>query len=145
MDATIAKAVVDTAHAQRKPVFAHPQNKTCVEVAISAGVDILAHTVPGAGLHLRATGSIQNQRYRVSTDTFASDKNYPDQAAKDYLVQSGVNHLEAFAANGGIILFDTDVGFTKLYDTSLELEFMGLSFRSACFFENQLCRLLQCR
>jgi imidazolonepropionase-like amidohydrolase len=45
-------------------------------------------------------------------------------------VQSGVNQLKAFAANGGIILFGTDVGFTELYDTSLELEFMGraLSF-----------------
>jgi hypothetical protein len=35
MDPPIAKAVVDTAHAQGKPVFAHPQNKTGVEVAIS--------------------------------------------------------------------------------------------------------------
>ena len=48
-----------------------------------------------------------------------------DQAVAGYLVQSGVNQLKAFAVNGGTVLFGTDVGFTKLYDTSLELEFMG--------------------
>ena len=47
MDAAIAKAAVDVAHAQGKPVFAHPQNKTGVEAVIAAGVDVLAHTVPG--------------------------------------------------------------------------------------------------
>ncbi|WP_050625759.1 amidohydrolase family protein [Bradyrhizobium viridifuturi] len=46
MDPTIAKAAVDVAHAQGKPVFAHPQNKTGVETVIAAGVDIMAHTDP---------------------------------------------------------------------------------------------------
>jgi imidazolonepropionase-like amidohydrolase len=41
------------------------------------------------------------------------------------LVQSGVDQLKAFSANGGLVLFGTDVGFTKLYDTSLEVELMG--------------------
>ena len=37
MDVAIAKAAVDVAHAQGKPVFAHPQNKTGVETVIAAG------------------------------------------------------------------------------------------------------------
>ena len=41
------------------------------------------------------------------------------------LVQSGVSQLRTCSANGGVILFGTDVGFTKIYDTSLELELMG--------------------
>jgi len=47
MDVAIAKASVDVAHAQGKPVFAHPQNKTGMETVITAGVDVLAHIIPG--------------------------------------------------------------------------------------------------
>ena len=32
---------------QGKPVFAHPQNTAGVETVIAAGVDVMAHTVPG--------------------------------------------------------------------------------------------------
>src|SRR5579871_6840801 len=46
MDTAIAKAAVDVAHAQGKPVFAHPQNYAGVNNALNAGVDILAHTIP---------------------------------------------------------------------------------------------------
>ena len=45
MDPAIAKAAVDVAHAQGKPVFAHPQNMAGVETVIAAGVDVMAHTV----------------------------------------------------------------------------------------------------
>jgi imidazolonepropionase-like amidohydrolase len=131
MDAAVAKAVVDTAHAQGKPVFAHPQNKTGVEVAISADVDILAHTVPtepgytpGQLAQFKAKGIALIPTLSLWTTVV------PDQAVKNYLVQSGVSQLKAFAANGGIILFGTDVGFTKLYDTSLEFEFMGRALSS---------------
>jgi imidazolonepropionase-like amidohydrolase len=131
MDATIAKAVVDTAHAQGKPVFAHPQNKIGVEVAISADVDVLAHTVPTEpGYTSEQLAQFKAKGMALIPTLSLWTTVAPDQAAKDYLVQSGVNQLKAFAANGGIILFGTDVGFTKLYDTSLELEFMrrALSF-----------------
>jgi len=47
MDPAVAKAAVDVAHAQGKPVFAHPQNRTGVDTVIASGVDILAHSVAG--------------------------------------------------------------------------------------------------
>ena len=47
MDPAIAKAAVDVAHTQGKPVFAHPQNKVGVDTVIAAGVDVLAHPAPG--------------------------------------------------------------------------------------------------
>jgi imidazolonepropionase-like amidohydrolase len=47
MEAAIAKAAVDVAHAQGKPVFAHPQNTAGIEAVITAGVDVMAHTVAG--------------------------------------------------------------------------------------------------
>ena len=46
MEPAVAKAAVDVAHAQGKPVFAHPQNKMGVDTVIEAGVDVLAHTAP---------------------------------------------------------------------------------------------------
>jgi hypothetical protein len=45
-------------------------------------------------------------------------------ATTDRLVASGVNQLKAFSDNGGPVLFGTDVGFTRVYDTSLEYELM---------------------
>jgi imidazolonepropionase-like amidohydrolase len=131
MDATMAKAVVDTAHAQGKPVFAHPQNKTGVEVVIAAGVDILAHTVPNEpGYTAEELAQFKAKGIALIPTLSLYTTVAPDQAVTDHLVRSGVSQLKAFAASGGIVLFGTDVGFTKLYDTSLELEFMGraLSF-----------------
>ena len=46
MDVAIAKAAVDVAHAQGKPVFAHPQNRAGLETVIEAGVDVMAHITP---------------------------------------------------------------------------------------------------
>ena len=47
MDVAIAKAAVEVAHAQGKPVFAHPQNRAGLETVIEAGVDVMAHITPG--------------------------------------------------------------------------------------------------
>jgi imidazolonepropionase-like amidohydrolase len=131
MDATIAKAVVDIAHAQGKRTFAHPQNRTGVDVVIAANIDVLAHTVPSEpGYTSEQLAQFKAKGIALIPTLSLWTTVVPDQAAKDFLVQSGVNELKAFAANGGVILFGTDVGFTTLYDTSLELEFMGraLSF-----------------
>src|SRR6185369_10016540 len=49
MRVDIAKAVVDEAHRRGKPAFAHPSNLAGLNVAIDAGVDILAHTTAGDG------------------------------------------------------------------------------------------------
>ena len=61
MDAAVAKAAVDVAHAQGKPVFAHPQNTAGVEAVIAAGVDVMAHTVA------EATGAIRPSNSRASS------------------------------------------------------------------------------
>jgi imidazolonepropionase-like amidohydrolase len=126
MDVAVAKAAVDVAHAQGKPVFAHPQNTVGVNVVIAAGIDVLAHTVPTERgyspdqlAQFKAKGIALVPTLAVWTTVVR------DQAITDFLVRAGVMQLKDFAASGGIVLFGTDVGFTKLYDTSLELEFMG--------------------
>ena len=126
MDTTIVKAAVDVAHAQGKPVFAHPQNHTGVDNALAGGVDILAHTIP---LERSFTDAELAQMRRQHTlliptltlwTTVTQDPNEAEQ-----LVQAGVDELKTYFSQGGTILFGTDVGFTDKYDTSQEFEFMG--------------------
>jgi imidazolonepropionase-like amidohydrolase len=126
MDAAIAKAAVEVAHAQGKPVFAHPQNIAGVNAVIAANVDVLAHTVPSEPSYTPEQLAQFKAKSIALVPTLALWSTVVrDQAIADFLVQAGVKQLKAFAANGGVVLFGTDVGFTKLYDTSLELEFMG--------------------
>jgi len=113
------------AHAQGKPVFAHPQNRTGVDVVLAAGVDVLAHTIPSEPgytpeqlMQFKSHGTALIPTLSLYTTVVI------DPAVTERLVRSGVNQLKAFTANGGAVLFGTDVGFTKLYDTSLELELM---------------------
>jgi imidazolonepropionase-like amidohydrolase len=125
MDTAVAKAAVDVAHAQGKPVFAHPQNRVGVDVVIAADVDVLAHTVPReAGYTQEELVAFKSQGIALipTLSLFAKTIGGPALAAR--LVDSGVNQLKAFSGNGGVVLFGTDVGFTTIYDTSLEYELM---------------------
>ncbi len=125
MDASVAKAAVDVAHAKSKPVFAHPQNKTGVDVALETSVDILAHTVPSELNYTVGQLSAFKARGTALIPTLSLwTVVVPDPGITARLIQSGVNQLQTFSANGGLILFGTDVGFTKIYDTTLELELM---------------------
>jgi len=125
MDAAVAKAAVDVAHAQGKPVFAHPQNKVGVDVVIAARVDVLAHTVPGeSGYTPEQLSAFKSQGIALIPTLSLFTTVVLDPAVTARIVQSGVNQLKAFSDNGGPVLFGTDVGFTTIYDTSLEYEFM---------------------
>ena len=125
MDVAVAKAAVDLAHAQGKPVFAHPQNKVGLETVIAAEVDVLAHIIPGPpGYSPEQLARFKSQRTALipTLSLFAKTIGGPALAAR--LVESGVNQIKAFSENGGPILFGTDVGFTTIYDTSIEYELM---------------------
>jgi imidazolonepropionase-like amidohydrolase len=119
MDAATAKAAVDVAHAQGKPVFAHPQNNTGVEIVISARIDVMAHTVPReSGYTPAQLASFKSQGIAL-IPTLSLWSTAPMGLA-ERLVPSGVSQLKTFSDNGGVVLFGTDVGFTSLYDTTLE-------------------------
>lgn len=126
MDTSIVKAAVTVAHAHGKPVFAHPQNRTGLDNAITGGVDILAHTIPSTEFSYSTDELERFQSQHTALvptltlwTTISSDKDVTDK-----IVQLAASQLKAFAANGGPILFGTDVGFIQVYDTSLEFEFM---------------------
>ena len=125
MDPAIAKAAVDVAHAQGKPVFAHPQNMTGVDTVIAAGVDAMAHTVAGGPVYSPEQLARFKQQGIALIPTLALFSKLPvgpEIAAR--LVTTTVNQLKAFSDNGGPVLFGTDVGFTTVYDTTLEYELM---------------------
>jgi len=125
MDVAIAKAAVDVAHAQGRPVFAHPQNKTGMETVIESGVDIMAHIVPGeAGYGPTELARFKAQHVALIPTLTLFARTVGDEALGARLVGSGVVQLKAFSDNGGPVLFGTDVGFTKIYDTTLEYELM---------------------
>jgi imidazolonepropionase-like amidohydrolase len=125
MDGAIARAAVEVAHAQGKPVFAHPQNRTGLETVIEAGVDVLAHITPGEpGYSPEQLARFKSQGTALIPTLSLFAKTIGGPALSARLVDSGVSQLKAFSENGSTVLFGTDVGFTTIYDTSIEYELM---------------------
>ena len=96
MDAAIAKAAVDVAHAQGKPVFAHPQNTAGIEAVIAAGVDVMAHTVarqPGYPAEQLARFKQQGIALTPTLSLFAKLPVPPEIAAR--IVDNIVGQLKA--------------------------------------------------
>ncbi len=125
MEAAIAKAAVDVAHAQGKPVFAHPQNTAGIEAVIAADVDVMAHTVgrqPGYPAEQLARFKQQGTALTPTLSLFAKLPLPPEIVAR--LVDNIVGQLRSFSENGNTVLFGTDVGYIPLYDTTLEYELM---------------------
>jgi len=127
MDVAVAKAAVDVAHAQGKPVFAHPQNKTGVDTVIAAGVDVMAHPAPGPGYTQYTSEQLarfksQGTALIPTLSVFTTVVLDPGVTAQ--ITAITVNQLRQFSENGGVVLFGTDVGFTRIYDTTLEYELM---------------------
>ncbi|WP_141688032.1 amidohydrolase family protein [Bradyrhizobium paxllaeri] len=125
MDAAVAKAAVDIAHVQGKPVFAHPQNTAGIEAVIAAGVDVMAHTVarqPGYPPEQLARFKQQGIALTPTLALFAKLPVPPEIAAR--IVDNIVGQLKSFSENGGPVLFGTDIGFTNYYDTTLEYALM---------------------
>jgi imidazolonepropionase-like amidohydrolase len=125
MDGAIAKAAVDVAHAQGKPVFAHPQNTAGIDAVIAAGVDVMAHTVarqPGYPAEQLARFKQQGTALTPTLSLFAKLPVPPEIVAR--IVDNIVGQLRSFSDNGSTVLFGTDVGYTQIYDTTLEYELM---------------------
>ena len=125
MDVAIAKAAVDVAHAQGKPVFAHPQNAAGIEAVIVAGVDVMAHTVAGQRGYPPEQLARFKQQGIALTPTLSLFAKLPLPAEiVGRIVDNIVGQLRSFSENGNTVLFGTDVGYIQLYDTTLEYELM---------------------
>jgi hypothetical protein len=118
----VAAAAAQEAHRLRKPVFAHASNLAGLEVAVRAGVDVLAHALDDTrGLtrdHLREAKS-KGMGMIPTLTLFQGDPDVLDE-------------VRDFARLGGEVLFGTDVGYLPDFDHASEYRLMaaaGLGWR----------------
>jgi imidazolonepropionase-like amidohydrolase len=126
-----ARALVEAAHADGKPVFAHPTNVDGLNVAIESGVDILAHTTPDGGPwsadltsrilahHMALVPTLTLFQVELKRSPHADD-----QELKRF-IDTAVGQVAAYSKAGGQILFGTDVGYIDVFDTTEEYRQMG--------------------
>jgi len=125
MPLDMVKAAVDVAHSHGKPVFAHPQNRAGTDNALNGGVDILAHTIPPESFTVEELAQMKKQHTALIPTLTLWTVVAQDPKVQAKLVEAGVSGLKSYFAEGGTILFGTDVGFTSKYDTTQEYELMG--------------------
>jgi imidazolonepropionase-like amidohydrolase len=126
-----ARALVAAAHADGKPVFAHPTNLAGLNVAIDSGVDILAHTTPDGGPWPAELTSriLAHHMALIPTLTLFDVELKRSGHTKQEELQSfedvAVGQVAAYAKAGGQILFGTDVGYIDVFDTTEEYRQLG--------------------
>jgi imidazolonepropionase-like amidohydrolase len=126
-----ARALVAAAHADGKPVFAHPTNVEGLNVAIDSGVDILAHTTPDGGPWTAELTSriLAHHMALIPTLTLFEvelkrDPHFDAQELQRFM-DTAVGQVAAYSKAGGQILFGTDVGYIDGFDTTEEYIQMG--------------------
>jgi len=126
MDAAVARAAADAAHARGKLVFAHASNVAGLEPALEARVDVLAHALDDD----RGWSESHVARMRaLRMAMIPTLKLFGGQSFTKY-IQAEVG---TYARAGGQILFGTDVGYLTDYDTTDEFVLMagaGLDWRA---------------
>jgi len=128
MPLDIAKAAVERTHLSGRLVFSHPSNLAGTQVAIQAGVDVLAHapdSTEGVDRALLATMVHQNMAMiptlKMFGTTVTTNPAYLDPIFAE---------VRQFHELGGQLIFGTDVGYMTDYTTEGEfaaLEKCGLS------------------
>jgi imidazolonepropionase-like amidohydrolase len=126
MDAAVARAAADAAHARGKLVFAHASNVAGLEPALEARVDVLAHALDDD----RGWNESHVARMKaIRMAMIPTLKLFGGQSFTKY-IQAEVG---TYAKAGGQILFGTDVGYMTDYDTTDEFALMagaGLDWRA---------------
>jgi imidazolonepropionase-like amidohydrolase len=125
-----ARALVEAAHAEGKPVFAHPSNLAGLTVSMDSGVDILAHTTPMSGPwspDLTARILAHHMALIPTLTLFEVEAKKSGEPAQELQrdLDAGVQQVSAYAKAGGQILFGTDVGYIDTFDTTEEYRQMA--------------------
>jgi imidazolonepropionase-like amidohydrolase len=132
MDPEIIRAAVEVAHAAGKPVFAHPSNHAGTDNALAGGVDVLAHTIPMETAFTTEELTRMKSQHVALIPTISL---FPDEERKfggskedeRRVTNNSISQLKSYFDAGGTILFGTDVGYTQLYDTTSEYQYMSQS------------------
>ncbi len=125
MPLPIAKAAVEATHLNGKIVFAHPSNLAGMQVAIDAGVDVLAHAADdtkGITPELLANAIKHNMAMSPTLKMFSTTV-----TTDPYYMDPIYNEVRTFHSLGGTLLFGTDVGYMTDYTTQGEFEGLGKS------------------
>jgi imidazolonepropionase-like amidohydrolase len=126
-----ARALVAAAHADGKPVFAHPSNLDGLNAAIDSGVDILAHTTPDGGpwsAELTSRILAHHMALIPTLTLFEVELKRGQQTDEQELkrfMDTAVGQVAAYSKAGGQILFGTDVGYIDTFDTTEEYRQLG--------------------
>jgi imidazolonepropionase-like amidohydrolase len=120
-----ARALVEAAHAEGKPVFAHPSNLAGLTVSMDSGVDVLAHTTPMTGPWPAelTTRIFAHHMALIPTLTLfevEAKRGGEPEAELQRDLEAAVQQVGAYSKAGGQILFGTDVGYIDVYDTTEE-------------------------
>src|SRR5947209_480741 len=121
------EAAVHEAHRLGKPVFVHPNTGADVLTAVRGGVDVIAHTTPQSGPWDETLLATMKEHRVALIPTLWIWKWYARhdrRSAQDKIVNTEVGQLRAWAANGGTVLFGTDLGEVDP-DPSEEYSLMG--------------------
>jgi imidazolonepropionase-like amidohydrolase len=130
MPQDVATAAVTISHQHNHLVFAHPSNIPGLEVALNAGVDVLAHTTPISGKwddaliakmiahRMSLTPTLKLWLYVARGDNATSEQ-------AERFAAKGVAELGQYQRAGGQILFGTDVGYVTDYDVTEEYRLMS--------------------
>jgi imidazolonepropionase-like amidohydrolase len=125
MPLNIARAAVTTSHLNGRLVFAHPSNLAGTEVAIQAGVDVLAHVpddtrgiTPDLFASMVRRNMAMEPTLKMFSTTVTADPHYMDPLYEE---------VRTFHGLGGTLLFGTDVGYMTDYTTEGEFDALGKS------------------
>lgn len=138
MTPAVAGAVAETAHAVGRPVFAHPSTAQGLEIALQAGVDVLAHSTPIDGPWPE---DMAERLVAADVALVPSLKLFEVELRKESLpppvierfLGIGQQQLRAFREAGGQVLFGTDVGYITDSDPHREYALMagaGMDWRA---------------
>jgi imidazolonepropionase-like amidohydrolase len=117
-------------------VLAHPTNREGFVNAVENGVDVLAHTAPSAGVLGAELVAAMLEREVALIPTLKlwswelRRAAVPEAGVREFQ-SAGVAQTAEYLKAGGEILFGTDVGYMRDYDTTEELEMLrraGMSF-----------------
>jgi imidazolonepropionase-like amidohydrolase len=117
MPQDVANAAVAEAHKRGALVFAHPSNVAGLEVALRAGVDVLAHAVEHTrGLTDAHRQRMLDQKMAVVPTLFLFSGRWSWDVGDE---------VRRFSRAGGQLLFGTDAGYLQQFDPTREYELMA--------------------
>ena len=132
MDPAVAKAAVDVAHAAGQAgVRSSAEHDGCRHRHRGRRRRHGAHGRPVHRSTPEQLARFKQQGIALIPTLSLFSNSAADLRSSARLVTTSVNQLKAFSDNGGPVLFGTDVGFTTIYDTTLEYELMRRRYRNA--------------